>query len=167
MRRSTSPARVPYGFHKSLAEQCVRYAAPDWLIFRMGGFVGPGLRKNAIYDILHGGPLWLDPRSELQFLLTDRLAEIVIDLAARDIHNEVFNLCGNGVVSLTEVIEATGREVAVNPASPRVRYEVSVDKISRYVEPPSTRANRARLRARSTWRLSAMSVFRPRIRLSE
>src|SRR5262249_37848750 len=61
----------PYGFHKYLAEQCVAHAAPGSLILRCGGFVGPGLRKNAIYDILHGGTLYLDPASELQFLHTD------------------------------------------------------------------------------------------------
>ena len=51
----------PYGFHKYLAEQCVQHAAANWQVFRLGGFVGPGLKKNAIFDILHGGPLWLDP----------------------------------------------------------------------------------------------------------
>jgi nucleoside-diphosphate-sugar epimerase len=131
----------PYGFHKWLAEQCVRHAAPDWLIFRMGGFIGPGLRKNAIFDILHGGPLWLDPESELQFLSTDRCAEIVLDLALRaDLHNEVFNLCGRGVVRLAEVMAAAGRpDIPVNPGSPRVRYEVSIEKIARYADIPATR----------------------------
>jgi nucleoside-diphosphate-sugar epimerase len=140
---SSSPdltRQSPYGFHKWLAEQCVRHAAPDWLIFRMGGFIGPGMRKNAIFDILQGGPLWLDPASELQFLSTGRCAEIVTDLALRtDLSGEVFNLCGRGVVRLSEVIEAAGRPVTVNPGSQRVRYEVSIDKISRYVDVPATR----------------------------
>jgi len=76
-----NPARQsPYGFHKYLAEQCVQHVAREWLILRFGGFVGPGLKKNAIYDILHGGPLYLDPASELQYLHTARAAEIAFRL---------------------------------------------------------------------------------------
>lgn len=134
------PARQsPYGFHKSLAEQCIRHAVPDWLIFRFGGFIGPGLKKNAIFDILQGGPLFLDPASELQFLHTDRAAEIVFQLADRGVTREVFNLCGKGVVRLSEVAEQAPRPIAVQPGSPRVHYEICLRKISEHVTLPETR----------------------------
>lgn len=129
----------PYGFHKYLAEQCVRHAAPRWLIARCGGFVGPGLRKNAIYDILHGGPLWLDPGSALQFLHTTSAAETILQLAATAPANQVYNVCGRGVISLTEVMEAAGVVVPVQPASPAVRYEVNIESAARYVAIPETR----------------------------
>lgn len=132
-------AQSAYGFHKHLAELCVRHAAPDWLIFRFGGFVGPGLKKNAIFDILNGGPLWLDPASELQFLHTDDAARLVLEVADRGVTREAVNVCGRGVISLSEVMERTGKYVAVNPGSPRVRYEVSIEKVSRWVEVPETR----------------------------
>jgi nucleoside-diphosphate-sugar epimerase len=128
-----------YGFHKYLAELCVQHAAPDWLIARLGGFVGPGLRKNAIYDILHGGPLWLDPASELQFMPTDAAARIVLDLALGGYGHEIVNVCGRGVVQLGEVIAQVGSRIPVNPGSPRVRYDVSIDKLAALVDVPSTR----------------------------
>jgi nucleoside-diphosphate-sugar epimerase len=131
-------AQSPYGFHKYLAEQCVQHAAEDWLIFRFGGFVGPGLKKNAIFDILQGGPLWLDPQSELQFLNTDDAARLVMSLADGTVSREVFNLCGNGVVRLADVVSRSGREVPVQPGSPVVRYDVSIEKVSRYLDVPST-----------------------------
>jgi nucleoside-diphosphate-sugar epimerase len=135
------PARQsPYGFHKHLAEQCVMHGAADWLIFRCGGFVGPGLRKNAIFDILRGGPLFLDPQSELQFLHTDRAAEIVLGLAQKELSREVFNLCGRGLVQLAEAAALAPQPVAINPGSPLVRYQVSIDKISGFVDMPETRA---------------------------
>jgi nucleoside-diphosphate-sugar epimerase len=133
-------AQSPYGFHKSVAEQCVRHAGRNWLIFRCGGFLGPGLRKNAIYDILHGGPLYLAPSSELQFLHTDRAAEIVFRMLEMGASHETFNLCGKGTVALSEVAALTGGPVPVAPGSPCVRYEISLEKISRLVEPPETRA---------------------------
>lgn len=131
----------PYGFHKYLAEQCVHHRARHHLILRLGGFVGPGLRKNAIFDILHGGPLWLDPESDLQFLSTDAAAEILLELAAQHAGgSELYNLCGAGVVRLSEVMEQAGAgNLAVQPGSPRVRYDVSVAKVSRRVALPSSR----------------------------
>ncbi len=129
----------PYGFHKYLAEQCVQHAAKEWLVLRLGGFVGAGLKKNAIYDILHGGPLWLDPQSELQFLDTDDAARIALDLAGQGISREVINLCGKGVISLQEAMERTEIYVGSNPGSPRVRYDVNIEKASRWAAIPQTR----------------------------
>ena len=63
-----------YGFHKWLAEQLVRHYAPRHLIVRMGGFVGPGLKKNALFDLLTGGPLFVHPDSE--FLKSNSLQAI-------------------------------------------------------------------------------------------
>ena len=132
-------AQSPYGFYKYLAEQCVRHGARQWLIIRFGGFVGPGLKKNAIFDILNGGPLWLDPGSELQYMRTDEGAKIVLELLDREIRNDVFNVCGQGVVSLEEVIRWASREVEVRPGSPKVRYEVNTRKIANVVQIPETR----------------------------
>ena len=133
-------SQSPYGFHKYLAEQCVRHAAPTWMIARLGGFVGPGLKKNAIYDILHGGPLWLDPASELQFLSTDAAARLILDLAGQGFANDVVNVCGKGVIRLAEVLDDRGEAVPVNPGSPTVRYDVNVEKLSGLVKVPETRS---------------------------
>jgi nucleoside-diphosphate-sugar epimerase len=129
----------PYGFHKYLAEQCVRHQGAPWIICRMGGFVGPGLRKNAIFDILNGGPLWLDPRSELQFLHVDALSELVLALADRGTWGQVYNVCGRGVVCLQDVIERCGRKPAVMANSPRVRYDVDIRKFSELFPVPDSR----------------------------
>jgi nucleoside-diphosphate-sugar epimerase len=131
--------QTTYGFHKHLAEQCVRHIAPAWLILRSGGFVGPGLWKNAIHDVLHGGPLWLDPSSELQFLHTDHAAELALTLIDSPCRGEVFNLCGRGVISLAEAIEATGSTVPIRSGSPCVRYEVDISKLVSRVDVPETR----------------------------
>jgi len=128
-----------YGFHKYLAEQCVMRCAPDWLIFRMGGFVGPGLKKNAIYDILHNEPLRLDPKSALQFIHVDIAADIIMDQALSTRSNEIFNLCGAGVISISEVLRAAGSGAACEPDSPVVRYEVNIDKLAGIQEIPETR----------------------------
>lgn len=130
----------PYGFHKYLAELCVQHAAPRWLIARCGGFIGPGLKKNAIFDVLGGGPLWLDPASRLQFLHTDAAAAAILRLAASAPANQIYNVCGRGTIAIQEVIDALGAPVPVQPASPAVHYEVNIHKALALVNLPDTRA---------------------------
>lgn len=132
-------AQSAYGFHKYLAEQCVRHATPNWLILRLGGFVGPGMWKNPIHDILQGGPLWLDPASRLQFLHTDAAADMALRLVDAGCQREIFNFCGKATVSLAEVIETLGVDVSVKPGSPRAHYEVDISKLSACVDVPETR----------------------------
>lgn len=127
----------PYGFHKWMAEQCVVHGAKEWLICRLGGFVGPGLKKNAIFDILQGGPLWLDAQSELQFMHTDDCAKIVMALAPT-LNRQVINVCGQGTLKLADIMQSSGRTVAVQPGSPRVRYEVNIGKLMRYCDVPKS-----------------------------
>jgi nucleoside-diphosphate-sugar epimerase len=135
----------PYAFHKYLAELCVRHRVDRWLVVRLGGMVGPGLRKNPVHDILAGGPLWLHPDSELQFMHTDAVASTVLRLADHGHWNEVFNVCGRGLVSLRQIMAMAGRgELAVSEGSSRVRYDVSIEKLSGLVEVPSTRETVAR-----------------------
>jgi len=129
----------PYGFHKYIAELAVRHAASRWLVTRLGGFVGPGLWKNAIYDILSGGPLWLDPDSELQFLFTDDAARIIFELVRADVVNDIVNVCGKGTIPLREVAAAAGNDMPVQPGSPRIIYDVSTSKLEGVMSVPETR----------------------------
>jgi nucleoside-diphosphate-sugar epimerase len=129
----------PYGFHKYLAEQCVRHSHEDWLIFRMGGFVGKGLKKNAIFDILSGEQMWLNPESELQYINTDIAANLVMEVIQKGYSKEVFNLCADGVIKLQEVIDITNSKVKVNPGSLTVHYEISIAKLQQIVNIPKTR----------------------------
>ncbi len=128
----------PYGFHKYLAEQCVRHCHSDWLIFRMGGFVGEGLKKNPIFDILQGDKLWLHPESELQYISTDVAANVVMQIIEQKFTQEIFNLCGNGLVKLQDIIDLVNSPVKVDLNSPKVCYEVSINKIQSVIEIPPT-----------------------------
>lgn len=122
-----------YGFHKYMAELCVRHYAANWLIFRMGGFVGPGLKKNAIYDILHNDPLWLAADSQLQFISTDAAAKIILDLAFSGHCNEIYNLCGDGTVCLQDIMNQVGYTGEKRSESKTVKYEVNVNKLKQLV----------------------------------
>ncbi len=127
-----------YGFHKYLAEECVRHCHSDWLIFRMGGFVGKGLKKNPIFDILQGDKLWLHPESELQYINTDVAASAVMQIIKQGFSRKIFNLCGNGLVKLQDLIDLIKSPVKLDLSSPKVCYEVSINKINSVVKIPNS-----------------------------
>lgn len=57
-----------YGLHRRLLEKFVEQHFPDYLIVRLPGLVGPGLRKNVIFDFLNNNNLHaIESRSVFQF----------------------------------------------------------------------------------------------------
>lgn len=58
----------PYGLHRRYLETFVEYQFPRHLIVRLPGLVGPGLRKNVIFDFLNDNNLnAIDSRGVFQF----------------------------------------------------------------------------------------------------
>lgn len=57
-----------YGLHRRLLEVFVEESFPNYLIVRLPGLVGPGLRKNVIFDFLNNNNLdAIDSRGKFQF----------------------------------------------------------------------------------------------------
>ena len=128
----------PYGFHKHLAELCVQHAAKDWLIIRQGGFVGPGMKKNAVYDILFGEKIWVHPESRFQFIHTDDSARVVLSLIDKGVTNEIINVTARGTISAAEIMRLAGRDVPHPQDAEPVTYEISTEKTASLVELPLT-----------------------------
>lgn len=118
-----------YGLHKYLAEQVVRGTRDRWLVFRMGGFVGPLLKKNAIFDMLNDQPVWLSPDSELQFISTDNAAEIVWSIVENGVTNEIINLGGSGLAHLGRLHARIGSSSQFKPDAAQTRFELSTNKL--------------------------------------
>jgi len=120
-----------YGHHKWLAEELVRFNARAWLIVRMGGFVGPGLRKNSIYDMLKGVPLRVHPDSCYQYQHSADLARIVLELVDRGAFGERFNVAGEGGMRLRDIAALIpGYDPGRCPAdAPIERCDLNIEKI--------------------------------------
>jgi len=57
-----------YGLHRRLLEKFVESHFPCHLIVRLSGLIGPGLRKNVIFDFLNNNDIHtIDSRSVFQF----------------------------------------------------------------------------------------------------
>lgn len=119
-----------YGLHKRMAESYIEATKSDFLIMRMGGFVGPGLKKNAIYDMIKGDPVWLAPESKLQFIHTDSAARIVWSLIEKGVSNEIVNLGASGMVELREVYKIIGSKSEFKADATEISYELSTKKLA-------------------------------------
>ena len=131
-----------YGFHKLLAEQLVRHYAADWLIVRLAGMVGPGLRKNPVYDVLRGQPLRIHPDSRYQFLATRDAARIAWALLRRGLRRQVVNVCGDGLISPREIAQLAGRDPDLSLLRPEDRpriVDVDIRRLRALMPVPSTR----------------------------
>lgn len=131
-------AQNPYGFHKYLAEQCVHHAAPRWLVIRQGGFVGPGMKKNAVFDVLHGDKAWVHPDTRFQYIHTDDSARACLELLDAGAVNEVFNVTAQGTISVRDIMRLSGRTVPTPDDARPAIFEISTAKAAARVALPTT-----------------------------
>jgi nucleoside-diphosphate-sugar epimerase len=122
-----------YGLHKHLAEHIVRNACADWLIFRLSGFCGLGLRKNPIFDMLHGDIVRLSPESEMQFIRTDNAARLMWDVISSGVSRQIVNVGARSVIRLRNIHDRIGSASKFAEDAPRIRYEISVDLLESLV----------------------------------
>jgi len=131
-------AQSPYGFHKWLAEQYVKKAAGKWLITRLGGMVGPGLRKGPVYDLMHDVPLRVNLDSRYQYIPTETVGAVIRQLLSDDVAGEIFNVVGTGTVSLRDVRDWLGRTGNENTGARKEHYEISNAKLRAVFPVPET-----------------------------
>ena len=128
-----------YGMSKYMGELITQKYANEFLIIRLGGMVGPGLLKNAIYDLTHGGVLYVNSDSAYQYLHTDQVAQMVMHLAQEQPAGEVFNLCGDSAVVLRKTQRWLG-QVARENNLPCEHYEINISKLKTQIFVPTSEA---------------------------
>ncbi len=129
-----------YGFHKLIAEQLVKQYANSFLILRLGGMVGPNLKKNAVFDLLHN-QLFVNPLSEYQYLHTFDVAKIILEISnPKELTNETINLCGDGTVSPAEIANHLNVSIQENwKTNKQEKYEINIDKLKSFIDVPKTK----------------------------
>jgi nucleoside-diphosphate-sugar epimerase len=132
----------PYGFHKWVSEELVRRYATSWLILRLGNMIGPGLKKNPVYDALNGQPLWMSAESHHSFIHTRVVAEGLHKLVRERYRNYVVNMCGTGTVRVADLPDLVGREIVIAPGAEERRqlYWVNNTRMSQIIPVPESRA---------------------------
>lgn len=137
----------PYGIRKRVAEELfLGFMKEKGTIFRMGGFVGPNLRKNAVYDLLKGNEIRVNPASQYQYIDTRDSARTVFELAERAQIPPVINLTGQGTMSLEEIVRMFPQKLNLDNVSAETRkkqpevYNMNLDLVKSLVGAlPNTR----------------------------
>ena len=131
---------IPYAFHKWIAERLVQRYARRWVILRLGSVVGPGLKKNPVYDVTHGQPVHLSLESAPTFIDTGTIAQALDAILASGPQGEIFNLTGTGSVSVRELAAQAGVTPRLAPGAEAVtsRYHINTGKLGRLLALPSS-----------------------------
>jgi len=113
----------PYGRHRLMLEQLAAAHFPRVLVVRLPGLYGPGLKKNAVYDLLHDNQTEKIPADGVfQFYHLSRLWRDIEAALAADL--SLVNLATEPV-SMREVArEAFGIEFDNDPGGVPPRYDV-------------------------------------------
>lgn len=128
-----------YGLCKYMAECVVRNRCPKWIILRLGGLLGPGLRKNPLYDLLAGRSLFVHPDSSFGYIHVDEVARIADHLINSTLRNDSFNVCGEGLIQVRDLMAWTGRtDATCESVRDPIRYEINNEKLRGFWEPPTS-----------------------------
>jgi dTDP-4-dehydrorhamnose reductase len=112
-----------YGRHRRMVEKFVQQRFPRHLVVRLPGLVGPGLRKNALFDLLNDNNLHaIDSRSVFQFY---PMVNLWHDVAtALNLGLQLLHLTAEPVSIERVALEAFGRKLEQTlPAAP-ARYDM-------------------------------------------
>lgn len=130
-----------YGFTKRLAELIVQRHAPKWLIFRLSGMVGSGLRKNPVFDIANDIPIRINPDSSYQFCSTEYVANLIRTVVEKGVWGEIINVAGRGQVTPRDIAKILSKPLLVSPEaneqSPRI-VSIGCDKADCFLPRPSS-----------------------------
>ena len=138
-----NPSKMSYyGLHKYLSELLVKSYSKNWLIFRLGGLVGPNLKKNPIFDIINDQKLWINLDSELQYLSSENLVNTITLIEKMGVSHEIINICGVGTIKLRDIYEALNSKSQYDPYAPKVKYILNLRKISNIISPFKIPASR-------------------------
>lgn len=116
-----SATLAPYGRHRLMLESFVRERFPA-TVLRLPGLFGPGLRKNALFDLIHDNAVdRIDSRGRFQFYGVSRLAADVERALDRGI--AVLNVA-TPPLSISDIARTLfGRELETRGAGPAPDYD--------------------------------------------
>ena len=126
-----------YGYHKYCAEEYVKQFCNDYLIFRLSGLVGKGLKKNVVYDFTHSDKkVMLSPKTTHNYINTRFIAETIFHIIGMEIKNEIFNLASKNAIMIGDIENIIGVKTDyTEDAFLHVdQNEINIEKISKYVD---------------------------------
>ena len=111
---------------------------------RGGTLIGPGLRKNPVFDALHGDLIRQTPESTLSLITLEKLTQVLehlLDAGAEGTYNVTASKAVDVATMLARVGEALGgddKAPAFHDELLTTDYDISIEKISTHVLLPDS-----------------------------
>jgi hypothetical protein len=113
----------PYGRHRLLIEEFASEKFEDVLIARLPALFGPGLKKNALFDLMNDNQIdKINPSSVFQWYPVERLANDLQTATAADL--KLVNLFPEPIATSRIVEEVFPDAKVANPSEPAPRYSL-------------------------------------------
>jgi nucleoside-diphosphate-sugar epimerase len=120
-------AQTAYGRHRLMLEQAIAKRFPRVLAVRLPGIFGPGLKKNVVFDLLHGNELHkINSAGVYQYYNLDRLWKDVSVALASEL--SVVNFATEPFSVAEMAKEAFGIDFSNDPGGAPARFNM----LSRY-----------------------------------
>lgn len=126
-----------YGYNKYLAESYVKNYCDDYIIFRLPGLVGPGLKKNPAFDFINPEKnVMISSESKLNFIHTDFMAESIFGMIDLKFKNEIFNLASKNSLKIGDLEKIVGFNSSYTDNSKDIiqTYDINTEKISKHLD---------------------------------
>ena len=131
-----------YGLHKFLAECLVMHHATQHLILRLGTVVGPGLKKNPLFDAVHGRQLRQTTDSTLSLVDLATIGQALVLLLETRAHG-IFNLTARQPISIGQILAlvragfgGTFVEPSFAPSLLHTRYDICTARVESHLPMP-------------------------------
>ena len=126
----------PYGLNKRIAELYVKKLAANYLIFRLPFVIGPGLKRNSVYDLTHYKKTYYTFNSQINWIHTDTIAKNVVAILKKKIKNQTFNLVSKNSITIDDVIKLCNlkKKYIISTNRTFEKTYINCSKISKYVQ---------------------------------
>ena len=130
----------PYGLNKRIAELYVKKLSPSYLIFRLPFIIGPGLKRNSVYDLTHFKKTYYTFNSQINWIHADTVAKIVVNLLNKKVLNQTFNLASKNSISIKKIMnlcKLKKKDIIETNRTFEKTY-INCNKIKKYVSLPNS-----------------------------
>ena len=130
----------PYGLNKRIAELYVKKLSHSYLIFRLPFIVGPGLKRNSVYDLTHFKKTYYTFNSQINWIHTDTIAKIVCNLLNKNISNQTFNLASKNSISIKKIMDLCKlkKRDIIKTRRTYEKTQINCNKIKKYISLPNS-----------------------------
>lgn len=98
-----------YAISKLNTEKAIISHFPEAIILRLGGLVGPNLRKNVVFDIVNNKKLFVTLDSTYNYISSQEVARIIEVIIDKNIKNNTINICSCNTITVQEIINEASK----------------------------------------------------------